>query len=1458
VSDLSKVNYLLQFVVENSPARIFWKDLDLRYLGCNTQFAKDAGFSRPDEVIGKSDFEMGWKEQAELYRADDLEVIKSGIPRLNFEERQTTPEGKQIWLNTSKVPLRDEKNQIIGLLGNYEDKTARKVSEDALLHSKARLNATLDAIPALLFEVGLDGTYYKYHSPRKDKSTLPPQDLIGKRVSDVMQPEAAAIVMNALQQAKKNNHASGIQIAVDKPQGKCWFELSIARKEILFDEDDHFIVISHDITARKKAEEALLKAGALQKAIFDSAYFSCIATDGKGVIQIFNVGAESMLGYTAAEVLNKTTPAEISDPEELVTRAKELSLEMETPIMPGFDALVFKASRGIEDIYDLTYIRKDGSRLPAVVSVTALRDEQDTIIGYLLIGTDNTASKQIEADKEKLNQHLQDYQFYTRSLFESNIDAMITSDTEGIITDINKQVEILTEWSRDELIGSAFKNYFTDPEKAEVAIEQVLRKKKITNYELSILTVSGKETQVSLNATTLYDRKRRIKGVLISTRDITEHKRQEKELNKAKEIAEKINLIKGNLISKNKLVEDKLRETTDRLMLASRAGGVGIWDYDLIINRVIWDDQMYLLYGTDRDQFSDAHEAFKAVLHPDDLAGSDADMQLALNGKKNYDTEFRVIWQDGTIHFIRALAFVERNDSGQPIRMIGTNWDISDLKRTEALLRENEERFRSLADNISQMAWMADAQGSIFWYNKRWFDYTGTTLEETQGWGWQKTLHPDHVQRVVEKIKHCFETGLVWEDTFPLRGVDGQYRWFLSRALPIRDAQGVVLRWFGTKTDITEQKLAEMLMQDTSMRLQSIFSSAVDGIITIDASGKVETFNPASERIFDYTASEVIGQNVKMLMPEPYHGEHDGYLGHYLTTGKAGIIGSGRSVMGQRKDGSTFPMSLAVSEMTQKGQRYFIGIVRDVTKSKNYEDKLIEAKEVAENANQIKTSFLATMSHEIRTPLGGMLGMLELLSMTNLDAEQVATLDTAWASGRSLLRIVNDILDWSKVEEGKLEISPTPTLLKALLLDVVNTYSRVASAKSLRVWEHVDSRLVNAYMVDQLRLSQVLNNFVSNAIKFTDRGEIEIRAELLESGEQGDLIRFSVKDTGIGIAKADQVRMFQNYTQASAETARMYGGTGLGLAISRRLSEMMHGQIGLVSELKRGSTFSITLTLPRTDAVAEMLLTKQYDVAQRRIKPLFNNGMEAPHILVADDHPTNRELLARQIKILGLRATTAEDGRVGVSLWRDVRFAMIITDCHMPNMDGYELAKAIRKIEAIEGRGRTPIIAWTANALDGERALITAAGMDELLIKPVDMNSLRRMLAQWLKPEALFEAANADQLELIPAQTCPIDYEVLGSVVPDKAEQTQILHDLLAHVRTDRFHLGDLLAQADTAAAQSCAHRMKGSCRMVGATRLGEACSKIEQEAQQGNLATTQVSLAELDEAFAELEKFIG
>ncbi len=391
-------------------------------------------------------------------------------------------DGRERSIADSCAPIRDREGKVVGAVLVFRDVSEEHAAQQALRDSTAQietiLNTVVDGIITLHARGGIIETVNRA-AERMFGYTA--EELMGERFS-LLIPELSGDERNgSLEYYRPSEEACanglGREVLGRRKDGTA-FPLEIAVSEMYRAGQRFFTSILRDISARKQAEEALIKAGALQSAIFNSANFSCIATDAQGVIQIFNVGAERMLGYASADVTNQITPAEISDPQELIVRAKLLSIELGTTITPGFDALVFKALRGIEDIYELTYLCKDGTRVPAIVSVTALRDPHDGIIGFLLIGTDNTARKEVEEEQKKLDQRLRDQHFYTRSLIESNTDALMTTNPFGVITDVNRQMEALTGCTRDELIGAPFKDYFTDPDRAEAGIRLVLSEKK--------------------------------------------------------------------------------------------------------------------------------------------------------------------------------------------------------------------------------------------------------------------------------------------------------------------------------------------------------------------------------------------------------------------------------------------------------------------------------------------------------------------------------------------------------------------------------------------------------------------------------------------------------------------------------------------------------------------------------------------------------------------------------------------------------------------------------------------------------------------------------------------------------------------------------------------------------------------------------------------------------------------
>jgi PAS domain S-box-containing protein len=787
---------------------------------------------------------------------------------------------------------------------------------------------------------------------------------------------------------------------------------------------------------------------------------------------------------------------------------------------------------------------------------------------------------------------------------------------------------------------------------------------------------------------------------------------------------------------------------------------------------------------------------------------------------------------------------------------LGIHQEIKARSKTQQQLADSEENLSVTLDSIGDAVIATDDKGCITRMNAVAEQLTGWSQLKARGRPIAEVFNIINQQTresapipVAATLAEGVIHGLA-NDTV-LIASDGTERPIADSCAPIRNREGVVIGAVLVFRDVMREYETQTALRNSTARIHAVLNTVADGIVTINECGIVETMNPAAELLFGYAATDVIGQNVSMLMPEPDRSLHNGYIERYCATGEARIIGQGREVTGRHRSGSTFPMYLAIGEMKLNGQRYFTGVVHDLTEQKQAEESLQQAKETAEMANRAKDSFLATMSHEIRTPLTGMLGMLEVLSLTPMNHEQEGTLRAAWDSARNLLRIVNDILDWSKIQEGKLDIVPLPTSISKLLQEVINTYAHIASSKGLILKHSIDEKISHAHIVDGLRLSQVLNNFVSNAIKFTPGGNVTVTAELLEKIENHERIRFSVRDTGIGISKDAQFNLFQRYQQGDVDTARMYGGTGLGLAICLSLMELMDGQIELVSEPGNGSTFSIVLIMPVSEAPKGELRLQDLTVMRRAVKPLFDSNEIAPLVLAVDDHPINRDLLLSQLKLLGLRAETAENGEEALVQWQEKRFGLVITDCHMPGMDGYEFSKSVRKIESAKQLQPMPIIAWTANALEDEAQKCYAAGMDALLTKPANLTQLREVLARWLPAPDLRRSGTVQDAE-------PIDFNDLNKVMPDSSKHKSILRDYYAHLCSDHDKLIQLLERADRSGVAGLAHRMKGSSMMVGARIIAKICAEIEQTARVGDLNSAQTSAMGLQEAIRQLESVCG
>ena len=515
-----------------------------------------------------------------------------------------------------------------------------------------------------------------------------------------------------------------------------------------------------------------------------------------------------------------------------------------------------------------------------------------------------------------------------------------------------------------------------------------------------------------------------------------------------------------------------------------------------------------------------------------------------------------------------------------------------------------------------------------------------------------------------------------------------------------------------------------------------------------------------------------------------------------------------------------------------------LGVFRDITALKEQELRLAEERDAAERAradaeaaNLAKSTFLATMSHEIRTPMNGVLGMMEVLEHQSISEEQRGTLAVMRDSATSLLRIIDDVLDFSKIEAGRMELEETPFSLSDIVTGTVRTLRNQAVAKGIRLAAALDPGSADALIGDPTRVRQILFNLLGNAVKFTERGSIHVRAGTDPLGNGDQCVTLTVMDTGIGMDEDQLARLFQPFAQADSSTTRRFGGTGLGLSIVRRLAQLMGGDVSVESAVNKGSTFTVTMMLR---AVPSGTLTAEPVPALARLASAGGT------LLVVDDHPVNREVLLRQLSLLGLSADTAEDGLAALALWKPGHYAAVLADMHMPRMDGYGLTAAIRGQERFAGAPRTPIVAVTANAMHGEEERCLAAGMDAYISKPVSLTRLRATLLRWM-------AVSQHAPEPPVPPVAGIDRERLKEWVGDEPGAIDsLLREFLASARISERDIKMAVEAGDMSAAAAAAHKLKGAALAVGAGSLGEAAARIETAARAGDRIVCAGTIATL------------
>jgi PAS domain S-box-containing protein len=692
-----------------------------------------------------------------------------------------------------------------------------------------------------------------------------------------------------------------------------------------------------------------------------------------------------------------------------------------------------------------------------------------------------------------------------------------------------------------------------------------------------------------------------------------------------------------------------------------------------------------------------------------------------------------------------------------------------------------------------------------------------------------------------------------------------------------RGELGQVMDSFLAMRDDVRHSEAEVRQSEVFQR--SLLAAAQVAVVSLDMDGRITSFNPFAEKLTGYTAAEVAvrGGLQHLLLPadlERAAGQLSLALGRHVPADshllplmvELELPASEFTLV--RKDGSHVPILVGTSPMRGADGAIvgYLGVGTDLTHIKLLEQRLRASEAAAREASLAKSSFLAVMSHEIRTPMIGITGMLEVLSHSTLDPEQRRTIHVIQQSSATLLRIVGDILDFSKVEAGRIELSPTTLSLRSLLQSVLANFAGASSSKGLLLSLRVDARVAQAHVVDGLRLRQILANFLSNAVKFTEHGSIELVLEHRGIENDRELLRFQVVDTGIGVTAEQQARLFQPFSQAEVSTTRRFGGTGLGLVISQRLAELMGGTVEMSSEPGTGTTVSLLLPLPigrvedleDEDAGAATALP---DFVPRPLPTVAQAEAERSLVLIVDDHPTNRLVIGRQLALAGYASESADDGQAGLRALASGRFALVLSDVHMPVMDGYQMAQRWREEEARRHLPHLPIVALTAAAHAGEAERCLAAGMDDFLAKPVTIPAMAACLGKWLPhtaradSDSLPEPAPLPQASTPPLPLQPGVVELLTS--GDRGAAAAILQDFLGATADDLAELRRARAAGDSAGLVRQAHRISGSARLVGAMELAEAARVLEQAARGADWAQLLPAATDVQTAAERLRLYI-
>ncbi|MGA3134076.1 MAG: PAS domain S-box protein [Terracidiphilus sp.] len=1398
----------LAAIVENSEDAIMATTLEGLIRAWNHGAERVFGYSA-EEAIGKHVSMLIAPE-----RLDDLKQftgqLMQGITVSQYRILSLRKDGSKIHVSVTGSPIRNSAGEVEAMSAVVRDISERWKSEQRLRESEERFRNMADGNPALMWVTGTDGELQFINRAYRELFGTTCQEVQSGRWHLLIHPDDAPAFIAAFHRAVEEHTPFSAEARVRRADGE-WRLLGSKAQPRISPEGEYLgmVGLSADITEREQAKRALRDSREFAQSTIDALSSHICVLDETGAIVAVNRAWKDFAEANRPEDCGEATKLDawrsrIGEGVNYldVCRRSEGELAGEAAeFVEGIQAVL----KGERTLYSKEY---------PCHSPNCQRWFLGRVTRFFSSGISRVVVEHINiTERKQAEDHLRESEERFRTMADGCPIGIWVTDAQGVNCFANKAYLESSGITQDDGIDNRWRSII-HPDDAPgffEKFERALKEHTPFHTERRSRRADGGWCWMESRGIPRFSSEGEFLGLAGTSADITDRKRAEEALQES---------------------EKRFRAMADGcptpMWISGAEGGVNF------TNRTFRE-----FFGVPHE-FAEGHK-WQLLIHPDDLPEFAGEHSRAVRTHTTFKAEARVRRADGEWRWIIAHSEPRFSPSGEFLGHVGISTDITERKQAEQALKDSEEKFRQLAENINEVFWMMNAAGTeILYISPAYEQIWGRSCTSLYAapMDWLNAIHPDDRQHAHETFMQQLQ-GEIIDSEYRIQTPDGQEKWICDRAFPVRDQNGELIRIGGVAKEITERKFADHALRSSEEKFRQLAENIreVFFIMSVPGPGLVYV-NPAGEEVWG-VSRESLYQN-PMSWADAIHPDDQARARSLAARQLEGeLVDSEFRIL--TPDGREKWIRSRTSPVRDQDGKVIrvVGIAEEITERKHFEAELINARKTAESANIAKSRFLANMSHEIRTPMNGVIGMNQLLLETELTAEQRRYVEVAQTSGRTLLSLIDNILDLSKIEAGGTTLENLEFGLGQAVDEVVQLLSVQAGAKGLRIVSRISPKIPELLRGDARRLSQVLMNLIANAIKFTERGAVTLDAELDSQSEKAATIRFTVSDTGIGIPEDKIPALFSPFVQADASTTRKYGGTGLGLAISKQLVEMMGGSIAVSSWEGQGSTFRFTVTfglaLDRRRSAPQSASFQQGKAIQSAVNSAINAAQRGhgERILIAEDNPTNREVILAQLKKLGYEGAMVANGAEAVEAVERESFDLVLMDCQMPLMDGYEATHRIRQ----SSHPQIPIIALTASAMSPSREKCLSEGMDDYLAKPVEFAHLAAVLAKWIrKPSADKETLLLQRPPDKPAKTIFNSDSLMSRLMGDRELACTVLKGFLKDVPSQLKRLCDRLDESDAPGTRFQAHTLKGAAATVGAEALHDVALAIETDASAARL----------------------